>query len=83
MNTQTRRALVARLEEAAFKLTIGKIGAVEFGNITDATLREWGLEMAKIAAGAHDPTAADAVFTEVCVAVAENITAANDQQKGA
>lgn len=54
------------------------------GVLRDAALQpERGLEMAKIAAGAHDPTAADAVFTEVCVAVAENITAANDQQKGA
>ena len=74
MNTQTRRALVARLEEAAFKLTIGKIGAVEFGNITDATLREWGLEMAKIAEQLDDYNN---------VGIARRITAANDQQKGA
>ena len=84
MNAQTRRemaeALAARLEERIQTMAYPNYGNVK---LIDATLREWGLEMAKIAAGAHDPTAADAVFTEVCVAVAENITAANDQQKGA
>ena len=84
MNAQTRRemaeALAAGLEERIQTMAYPNYGNVK---LIDATLREWGLEMAKIAAGAHDPTASDAVFTEVCVAVAETIPAANDQQKGA
>jgi hypothetical protein len=42
--------------------------------LIDATLREWGLEMAKIAEQLDDYNN---------VGIARRITAANDQQKGA
>lgn len=79
MNAQTRREMATRLR---VKLHMNVMSERQKEELIDATLREWGLEMAKIAKRAHDPTASDAVFTEVCVAVAETITAANDQQKG-
>ena len=75
MNAQTRRAMALRLMQA-----LDQVGRwAPSGNarrfaLIDATLREWGLEMAKIAEQLDDYNN---------VGIARRITAANDQQKGA
>ena len=70
MNTQTRRemaeVLAARLEERIQTMAYPNYGNVK---LIDATLREWGLEMARLC---EPDSGAESA-----------ITAANDQQKGA
>ncbi len=71
MNAQTRREMATRLR---VKLHMNVMSERQKEELIDATLREWGLEMAKIAEQLDDYNN---------VGIARRITAANDQQKGA
>ncbi len=71
MNAQTRREMATRLR---VKLHMNVMSERQKEELIDATLREWGLEMVKIAEQLDDYNN---------VGIARRITAANDQQKGA
>ena len=69
MNAQTRREMATRLR---VKLHMNVMSERQKEELIDATLCEWGLEMAKIAEQLDDYNN---------VGIARRITAANDQQK--
>ena len=70
MNAQTRREMATRLR---VKLHMNVMSERQKEELIDATLREWGLEMAKLGQGYQSDVAG----------FIRDIQAANDQQKGA
>ncbi len=74
MNAQTRREMAEALAER-LEARIQTMAYPNYGNVKliDATLREWGLEMAKLGQGYQSDVAG----------FIRDIQVANDQQKGA
>ena len=70
MNAQTRREMATRLR---VKLHMNVMSERQKEELIDATLREWGLEMAKLGQGYQSDVAG----------FIRDIQVANDQQKGA